>query len=91
MKKFKLTEDVLIQIIDEQAVIVSPSGGMITTVNETGAFIIRFLKNNKDVTLEELVRVVQAEFDAPKNIITNDVLTFIEVMLTNKIVEKFDI
>ena len=88
MKIFRLTEDVLSQIIEEQAVLVSPSGGMITTVNETGAFIIEFLKKSEQATLEELIKAVQEKFDASKSIITNDVTAFLEVMLTNKIVER---
>ncbi|KGL59134.1 PqqD family protein [Polaribacter sp. Hel1_85] len=88
MEKINLTEDVLVQIIDEQAVIVSPSGGIITTVNETGAFILQFLKNNNNASTEKLVEALQSEFDAPKDIIENDVVSFIDIMLTNKIVSK---
>ncbi len=88
MKKIKLTEDVLVQVIEEQAVIVSPSGGMITTVNETGAFIINFLKENENISLETLIIAVENEFAAPKDIIANDVTIFINKMFTNKIIEK---
>jgi hypothetical protein len=88
MRKINLTEDVLVQIIDEQAVIVSPSGGIITTVNETGAFILQFLKNNNNTSTERIVEALQDEFDAPKDIIEHDVVSFIDIMLTNKIVSK---
>ena len=88
MEKINLTEDVLVQIIDEQAVIVSPSGGIITTVNETGAFIIELLKENRTISLTKLIREVQNEFDAPENVITNDVTAFIKEILDSKIIEE---
>jgi hypothetical protein len=87
MKNIKLTEDVLVQSIENQVVVVSPSSGMITTLNETGAFIIEYLINKSIVTNEELVDAISNEFNASKETISADVNVFLEEMTKHKIIE----
>jgi len=87
MKKIKLIKDILIQEIDNEAVIVSPNQGMITTVNETGAFLILYIQDKKETTFEDLINVLSIEYDISKELIINDVKLFIREMKNNKIVE----
>jgi len=86
MKKIKLAEDILVQNIDNEAVIVSPKEGMITTINETVAFLIQYLKDHNDVTQKKLINVLSEEYNAPEEIMTKDVELFIEEMAQNKII-----
>ncbi len=86
MKQFKLAEDVLVQNIDNEAVIVTPKGGMITTVNETGAFLINFLKTHENSDEESLIAALVKEYNISKDVVVDDVQKFIKEMKNNQII-----
>lgn len=86
MKQLKLAEDVLVQNIDNEAVIVTPTGGMITTVNETGAFLINFLKTHEHSDETSLVNALMKEYDISKDAVVDDVQAFIKEMKNNQII-----
>ncbi|AXG70713.1 coenzyme PQQ synthesis protein D (PqqD) [Kordia sp. SMS9] len=86
MKPLKLAEDVLVQNIDNEAVIVTPTGGMITTVNETGAFLINFLKTHEQSDETSLVNALMKEYDISKDAVVDDVKAFIKEMKNNQII-----
>lgn len=86
MKQLKLAEDVLVQNIDNEAVIVTPTGGMITTVNETGAFLINFLKTNENSDETSLVNALSQEYKISKDVVVDDVQNFIKEMENHQII-----
>lgn len=86
MKQLKLAEDVLVQNIDNEAVIVTPTGGMITTVNETGAFLINFLKTHENSDETSLVNALTQEYNISKDVVVDDVQKFIKEMENHQII-----
>ncbi len=56
------------------------------TVNETGAFLWELLSDG--ATKEELTEKMEAEYDAPKSVIEEDVDAFLETLEKNNMLEK---
>ena len=48
----------------------------IFNINETGAFIFNLLKDNKNV--DEILELMSKEYNAPKDVLLNDINEFIE-------------
>lgn len=85
MKQFTLADDILVQNIDNEAVIVSPEGGMITTINETGAFLIAYIKEHNSCTQKELIEVLSKEYNVQDELVITDIELFLKEMIENKI------
>ncbi len=86
MNKILLSEDALIQELDNESVVVVPGQGMISTINEVGTFILKYLKENENVTIEILTQKVRENFDAPEDQIKKDLENFIFEMKSNDII-----
>ncbi len=87
MKELKLAKDLLVQVVDNEAVIVSPEQGMITSVNETGAFLVMYIQENNGADKDELVDALAREYNGGKEDFEKDITAFIEEMKNQKILE----
>lgn len=86
----KVKEGFLLKSVADSFVIV-PTGANIVdfsamiTVNETGAFLWENLKN--DVTVEELVKALTAEYEVDEKTANEDVAEFVAVLKDKKVIE----
>ena len=86
----KIKEGFLLKNVADSFVIV-PTGANIVdfsamiTLNETGAFLWENLKN--DVTEEELVRALMAEYEVDEKTASEDVAEFVAALTDKKVIE----
>jgi len=90
MNQYKLIPGILVQEVDNEAVIVSPEEGMITSVNEIGALILSSLKENKEADEEQLTKLIVENYDVLEITAKKDVKSFLEEMSKNNIIKKID-
>lgn len=85
-----LMEGVLLQAVDSstpgemEAVVVLPNKNQIKVVNEVGAFVLSLIDGKR--TVAEIVDEVQRTYSAPAEQIQNDVLTYIQQLVSKEIV-----
>lgn len=86
MKNIKIVDGILLQTIEDNIVVVSPENGMITTINETGAFLLTYLKNEGEATREDFIKVLLSEYNVSDDVVESDVDNFINEMINNNII-----
>ena len=87
----KIKEGFLLRQVGENHIVV-PVGSQsvdfrcIITLNETGAFIWNQLQN--PCTAEDLVAALQAEYDAPVDVIAADVETYVAALREKNLLDE---
>ncbi len=71
--------------INEEGFIFDPDTGNSFTVNQTGLFIIKALKENK--TKEEILELLTEEFDVDRQEAQRDLMDFLEELKLYRLLE----
>ena len=83
---YKLKEDVVYRIVDDEAIILDVARGEHFSLNKTGTEILKFLDEKKSI--QELLNLQVNKYGKKTEIFKTDIECFIDELLKNDIIEK---
>lgn len=84
--KYKIIEDVIWKVIDDETVILNPEKDEYYTLNNTGTAVWGLIDKGKD--LEKLVGELLKQYNASENELKADVKKIIKDLLDKKLIKK---
>lgn len=88
--KYLINPDLVIRELDGELVILNPSDGFVHQINETGNIILRCVNDSlsEDFIVEALCPIDLSDDDNIKEVIRNDVNSFISDMISKNIIQE---
>lgn len=86
--RYQLHPRTRFRAVDNEGVIVQVHKDRVIVVNETGLRLMEILRSDQQVSLEDLVAQLQAEFDAPAQQVAPDVSHYLLTLEQEGIIEQ---
>lgn len=83
---FKLKEDIVYRVVDDEAVILNVVKGEHFSLNKTGTQILKFLEEGKSV--QSLLAFQVNKYKEKSELLKTDAICFINELLKNHIIEE---
>ncbi|HSH67775.1 MAG TPA: PqqD family protein [Bacteroidia bacterium] len=86
-QRIELNKDIVIKVIEDEAVIVFVENAMIMSLNKTGTFIIEYLrKSTLPVSFDQLLKEITKEFNVLEDCASADLKDFMEKLRKNNLI-----
>jgi len=82
----KKKSGVIAREADQKIIILDPKEGSVYTLNDTAAYIWKFLHKKRSVS--EILKKIADDFEVPESKIRKDVINFIQKGIKNKLLQK---
>jgi hypothetical protein len=86
--QYRVTNDLLLQEVGDEAVLLNLKDGVYFSLNEVGTRMVRLLREHGNLDL--VVATLEAEYEAPPEQIRADMVTLLEEMVSHGLAERVE-
>jgi len=87
MKRYQLSESVIHEHVEDEAVVVAPHKATISALNETGNRILQIISKEQP-SFDQIVEKIQSEYQVSQEEAEKDVRYFLDKLMENDLINE---